>query len=140
MTGGLHPHLKQLVTSLKEYDAVQLGMSKALGLTYYDPVPHELIDAFSHDPAIVTGSTRQKRGWEAVEYIHVNIVWQGNTVQMYLRQTRHAEITPPESVLDSLLKSLQQSLDALERRRGLISEKVQEVTETLARTKKLHTS
>ena len=88
----------------------------------------------------MTGSTRRKRGWEAVEDIHDNIVWQRNTVQTYLRQTRRAEITPPESVLDSLRKSLQQSLDALERRRGLISQKVQEVTETLARTKKLHTS
>ena len=102
--------------------------------------PHELTDAFPHDPAIVTGSTRRKRGWEAVEDIHDNIVWQRNTVQTYLRQTRRAAITPPESVLDSLLKSLQQLLDAFEHRPGIMSQKVQKVTETLARTKKLHTS
>jgi hypothetical protein len=114
-------------------------MSKALGLTY-EPLPPELTDAFSHDPAVVTGSTRQKRGWQAVEDIHDNVVRQRNTVQTYLQQTRHAEIAPPASVLDSPLKSLQQSLDALERRRGLISQKVQEVTETLTRTKKLHMS
>ena len=131
--------LQRIAGGIKEYDAVQLKMSKALGLTY-DPLPPELTDAFSHDPAVVTGSTRQKKGWEAVEDIHDNIVRQRNTVQTYLQQTRHAEITPPESVLDSPLKSLQQSLDALERRRGLISQKVLEVTETLARTKKLHMS
>ena len=131
--------LQRIAGGIKEYEAVQLKMSKVLGLPY-DPLPLELIDAFSHDPAVVTGSTRQKRGWQAVEDIHDNIVRQRNTVQTYLQQTRHAEIIPPASVLDSPLKSLQQSLDALECRRGLISQKVQEVTETLARTKKLHMS
>ncbi|KAH8997325.1 hypothetical protein EDB92DRAFT_2052299 [Lactarius akahatsu] len=131
--------LQRIAGGIKEYEAVQLKMSKALGLTY-DPLPPELTDAFSHDPAVVTGSTRQKRGWQAVEDIHDNIVRQRNTVQTYLQQTCHVEITPPASVLDSPLQSLQQSLDALERRRGLISQKVQEVTETLARTKELHTS
>ncbi|KAH9178744.1 hypothetical protein EDB89DRAFT_2170981 [Lactarius sanguifluus] len=130
--------LQRIAGGIKEYEAVQLKMSKALGLTY-DPLPPELTDAFSHDPAVVTGSTRQKRGWQAVEDIHDNIVRQRNTVQTYLQQTCDVEITPPASVLDSPLQSLQQSLDALERRRGLISQKVQEVTETLARTKKLHT-
>jgi hypothetical protein len=131
--------LQRIAGGIKEYEAVQLKMAKALGLTH-DALPPELTEAFSHDPAVVTGSTRQKRGWQAVEDIHDNIIRQRNTVQAYLQQAGHAEITPPASVLDSPLKSLQQSLDALERRRGLISEKVQEVTETLARTKKLHMS
>ena len=131
--------LQRIAGGIKEYEAVQLKMSKALGLTH-DALPPELTEAFSHDPAVVTGSTRQKRGWQAVEDIHDNINRQRNTVQAYLQQAGHAEITPPASVLDSPLKSLQQSLDALEHRRGLISEKVQEVTETLERTKKLHMS
>jgi hypothetical protein len=131
--------LQRIAGGIKEYEAVQLKMSKALGLTH-DPLPVELTEAFSHDPSVVTGSTRQKRGWQAVEDIHDNIIRQRNTIQAYLQQPGHAEITPPASVLDSPLKSLQQSLDALEHRRGLISQKVQEVTETLERTKKLHVS
>ena len=114
-------------------------MSKSLGLTY-NPLPPELTEAFSHDPSVVTGSTRQKKGYQAVEDIHDNIMQQRNTVQAYLQQAGHDKITPPASVLDSPLKSLQQSLDALESRRSLISQKVQEVTETLARTKELHMS
>ncbi|KAI0308180.1 hypothetical protein B0F90DRAFT_130923 [Multifurca ochricompacta] len=131
--------LQRIANGIKEYEAVQAKMSKALGLTY-NPLPPELIDAFSHDPAVVTGSTRQKRSWQAVEDIHGNIARQRNTVRKYLQQARHEEVTPPESVLDSPLKSLQQSLDALERRRSLIFSKVQEVTETLARVKQLHAS
>jgi len=59
-------------------------------------------------------------------------------VREFLQQTRHVEVAPPPSVLDSPLKSLQQSLDALEQRRGTISQKVQEVIETLTRVKRLH--
>jgi hypothetical protein len=77
-------------------------------------------------------------GWQAVEDIHNNIARQRNTVRKYLQQARHVEVTPPPSVLDSPLKSLQQSLDALESRRGMISQKVQEVIETLTRVKQLH--
>lgn len=56
----------------------------------------------------------------------------------YLQQARDVEVSPPPSVLDSPLKSLQQSLDALEQRRSVISQKVQEVTETLTRVKQIH--
>jgi hypothetical protein len=59
-------------------------------------------------------------------------------VREYLEQERHVEVAPLPSVLDSPLKSLQQSLDALEQRRGAISQKVQEVIETLTRVKQLH--
>ena len=118
---------------------MQSNLSKTLGITY-TPLPPELIDAFSHDPAVVTGATRHKKGWQAVEDIHNNIVRQRNTVRTYLRQARDTVFAPPGSVLDSPLKSLQQSLDALERCRTDIFKKVQEAAETLARVKKLHTS
>ena len=58
----------------------------------------------------------------------------------FLQQARDVEVAPPQSVLDSPLKSLQQSLDALEQRRSVISQKVQEVNETLTRVKKIHAS
>jgi hypothetical protein len=116
---------------------VQAKLCKTLGLNY-SPLPPELIDAFSHDPSVVTGATRQKRGWQAVEDIHTNIARQRNTVREFLEQARHVEVAPPRSVLDSPLKSLQQSLDALEQRRGMISQKVQEVIETLTRVKQEH--
>jgi len=116
---------------------VQSKLCRTLGVNY-TPLPPELIDAFSHDPAVVTGATRQKGGWQAVEDIHSNITRQRDTVREYLRQERHVEVAPLPSVLDSPLRSLQQSLDALEQRRGTISQKVQEVIETLARVKQLH--
>ena len=56
----------------------------------------------------------------------------------FLQQARDVEVAPPQSVLDSPLKSLQQSLDALEQRRSVISQKVQEVNETLTRVKQVH--
>ncbi|KAI0275041.1 hypothetical protein BC834DRAFT_27429 [Gloeopeniophorella convolvens] len=129
--------LQRVAGGIKEYELVQTKMSKALGLTY-KPLPPEVIDAFSHDPAVVTGSTRQNKGWQAVENIHDNIMRQRNTVQTYLQGACTAEIAPPASVLKSPLKSLQQSLDALEKRRRSISKKVEEVNETLTRVKKLH--
>jgi hypothetical protein len=129
--------LQRIAGGIKEYEAIQAKLSKTLGLTY-SPLPPELIDAFSHDPAVVTGATRHKRGWQAVEDIHYNIAQQRNTVSEYLQQARHGEVAPPPSVLDSPLKSLQQSLDALEQRRSLIFQKVQEVNETLTRVKQVH--
>jgi septal ring factor EnvC (AmiA/AmiB activator) len=131
--------LQRISNGIKEYEAVHSSVSKTLGLTY-TPLPPDLIDAFSHDPAVVTGATRHRKGWQAVEDIHKNIVRQRNTVQAYLQRARDAVFAPPESVLDSPLGSLQQSLDALERRRADVSNKVQEVSETLARVKTLHAS
>jgi hypothetical protein len=116
---------------------VQASLYRSLGLNH-SPLPPELIDAFSHDPSVVTGATRQKGGWQAVEDIHDNIARQRNTMREFLQQARHVEVAPPPSVLESPLKSLQQSLDALEERRGMISQKVQEVIETLTRVKQLH--
>ena len=58
----------------------------------------------------------------------------------FLQQARDVEVAPPQSVLDSPLKSLQQSLHALEQRRSVISQKVQEVSETLTRVKQIHAS
>jgi len=61
-------------------------------------------------------------------------------VRNFLQKSRDVEVAPPQSVLDSPLKSLQQSLDALEERRSVISQKVQEVSETLTRVKEIHAS
>ncbi len=131
--------MQRIAGGIKEYEAIQAKLSKTLGLTY-TPLPPELIDAFSHDPAVVTGATRQKRGWQAVEDIHANIIRQRSTVREFLQRARDIEVAPPPSVLDSPLKSLQQSLDALEQRRSVISRKVQEVSETLTRVKQIHAS
>ena len=131
--------MQRISNGIKEYEAVHSSVSKTLGLPY-TPLPLDLIDAFSHDPAVVTGATRHRKGWQAVEDIHKNIVRQRNTVQAYLQRARDAEFAPPGSVLDSPLGSLQQSLDALEQRRTDVSNKVQEVSETLARVKTLHAS
>ena len=129
--------LQRIAGGIKEYEVIQSKLSKTLGLTY-SPLPPELIDAFSHDPAVITGATRQKRGWRAVEDIHSNIARQRDTVRTFLQQARDVEVAPPPSVLDSPLKSLEQSLDALEQRRSIISQKVQEVSETLTRVKQIH--
>ncbi|KAH9954401.1 hypothetical protein BC827DRAFT_1272640 [Russula dissimulans] len=129
--------LQRIAGGIKEYEAIQAKLSKTLGLAY-SPLPPSLIDAFSHDPAVVTGATRHKGGWQAVEDIHSNIARQRNTVREYLQQAREVEVAPPPSVLDSPLRSLQQSLDALEQRRAIITQKVHEVTETLTRVKQLH--
>jgi hypothetical protein len=131
--------LQRIAGGIKEYEAVQAKLSKSFGLDY-TPLPPELIDAFSHDPSVVTGATRQKKGWQAVEDIHNNIARQRNAVRVYLQQARRVEVPPPPSVLESPLKSLRQSLDTLEQRRGIIIRKVQEVTDTLTRVKRLHTA
>jgi hypothetical protein len=101
----------------------------------YRSLPPELIDAFSHDLAVVTGATRQ-----AVEDIHPNIIRQRSTVREFLQQACDVEVAPPPSVLDSPLRSLQQWLDALEQRRSVISQEVQEVGEILTRVKQIHGS
>ncbi|KAI0068164.1 hypothetical protein BV25DRAFT_1793524 [Artomyces pyxidatus] len=131
--------LQRIAAGVKEYESVQSRMSRALGLEY-SPLPHDLIDAFSHDPAVVTGSTRYLKGWRAVENIHEHILEQTETVQSFIRTAKPVDNSTQGSVLETPIRSLLQSMDALEGHRSSITTKTQEVSEALARVKKLHAS
>ncbi|KAA1468019.1 hypothetical protein DENSPDRAFT_927033 [Dentipellis sp. KUC8613] len=132
--------LQRIAVGVKEYEAVQSRMAKIFGHSYVS-LPPELLDAFSHDPAVVTGSTKWLRGWRAVENIHDHISSQVDTVQAFLHQmAEQPEVTRPASLLEGPLSSLQRSLEALEGRRASIIERSQEVEDTLLRIKELHTA
>ncbi|KAI0319760.1 hypothetical protein OF83DRAFT_1169904 [Amylostereum chailletii] len=131
--------LQRVSLSVKEYEAVQSRMSKALGLTYKS-LPQDLLDALSHDPAVITGHTRSLRGWRAVENVNDNIQNQTETIQHFLQQNDLGKVPRQASILDNPLNSLIRALEILESRKTGIVEKAKEVAEVLARVKKLHAS
>ncbi|THH19033.1 hypothetical protein EW146_g2044 [Bondarzewia mesenterica] len=132
--------LQRIATGVKEYDVVQSRMSKIFGLSFV-PLSPELLDAFSHDPAVVTGSTRFYRGWRAVESIHEHIQRQQETVQTFLQQAEARGHLPPQpNILDKPLAALSRALDDLEGHRAAITEQSEKVAQALARVKELHST
>ncbi|ETW87054.1 hypothetical protein HETIRDRAFT_377792 [Heterobasidion irregulare TC 32-1] len=130
--------LQRVAVSVKEYDNAQTRMSRSLGLSF-STLPPELLDALSHDPAIVIGSTRLLKGWRAVEDIHDHIRNQQETIQAFLVQASEQDDIPPQpSILDHPLSALSRSLDALEVNRVSITEQSHKVAEALAKVKELH--
>ena len=115
-------------------------MLKTFGLPYVS-LPPELLDALSHDPAVVTGSTRHHKGWRAVDNIHEHILRQAETVDLFLQHlSSQSELPPPRSVLDTPLSILEQSLKILEQRKSALANKAYSVGDMLSRVKQLHSS
>ncbi|TFY79454.1 hypothetical protein EWM64_g4558 [Hericium alpestre] len=132
--------LQRIAAGVKEYEAVQGRMTKALGHSYVS-LPADLLDAFSHDPAVVTGSTRWLRGWRAVENIHEHIQSQVETVQSFLlKVSEDGKLPPQHSLLDNPISVLMRSLDVLEDRRAELAVKAAMVEERLNKVKATHAS
>lgn len=132
--------LQRIATSVKDYEGIQDTLYKLIGLSRTGLSP-DLMDALSHDPAVITGSTRGVRGWRAVENIHEHLIRQAETIQTFLQSADtvgDVELHP--NALDQHLAGLTQSLDILESRRVDLEKRSSIVAETLSRIKIVHAS
>lgn len=132
--------LQRVGANVREYENVQERLSVLLGTTH-TPIAQEVLDAFSHDPASVTGSTRRFKSWRAVEDIHERIIRQQDTLQAFVASiSQSADGGTHSSVIEEPITSLAQSLEQLEQRRQDIVDKAEEVAEALMRVKDIHTN
>ncbi|KAL1748978.1 membrane protein [Schizophyllum fasciatum] len=130
--------LHRVAGNVKEYENVQCNISRALGLPYKS-LPQEVLDAFSHDPAAVTGSTRRLRGYRAVDDIHKRLRKQQETLQNYLSDTGNSgRLETSGSIFDDSISSLLTTITALEGHRNDIYVQARGVTEVLQRVQVLH--
>lgn len=130
--------LHRVAGNVKEYENVQSNISRALGLPYKS-LPQEVVDAFSHDPAAVTGSTRRLRGYQAVDDIHKRLQRQQETLRSYLCQSGHlGRLETSESIFDSSISTLLTTIAALEGHRHEILDQTRNVTDVLQRVQVLH--
>ncbi|TRM65886.1 hypothetical protein BD626DRAFT_486135, partial [Schizophyllum amplum] len=120
--------LHRVAGNVKEYENVQSNISRALGLPYKS-LPQEVVDAFSHDPAAVTGSTRRLRGYLAVDDIHKRLQRQQETLRI---------TSTSESIFDSSISTLLTTIAALEGHRHEILDQTRNVTDVLQRVQVLH--
>ncbi|KAI0778335.1 hypothetical protein BD413DRAFT_601117 [Trametes elegans] len=129
-------HLLQRVSaSTREYDSLQSGLSDLLRIPY-PKIPPEVMDAFVHDPASVTGATRRVKGWQAVEDIHSRIQRQRETLESFLRsQSEEGNVTPLSNVFDDQINAAMQALEQLALQREALVRKAEEVTTVLKRVK-----
>ncbi|KAI0652002.1 hypothetical protein C8Q79DRAFT_935724 [Trametes meyenii] len=129
-------HLLQRVSaSAREYDSVQGGLSDLLQISY-PRIPPEVMDAFVHDPAAVTGATQRVRGWEAVEDIHARIQRQRDILQSFICcDLQDGGPAPAANVFDHQIEGAIQALQQLASQREFLVRRAEEVTEVLKRVK-----
>lgn len=100
-------------------------------------LPRELLDAFGHDPAAVTGATRRYHGWRAVDDIHRRLCRQREVFWAFLSHN-NANMSVSNSVLKDPITSLLRSLSDLEVHSHVIAKRAAEVEETLKSVQKIH--
>jgi hypothetical protein len=130
--------LQRLTGEIKEFDGVQSSLSELLCVPGFH-VPQQVLDAFSHDPAAVTGSTRRLKGWRAVEDIHARISWQREVLQNFVTAVAGLKGKDlPTGIFDESIAGLMESVAQLEQHRDVIVENAEEVTDLLARVREIH--
>ncbi|KNZ75028.1 hypothetical protein J132_05318 [Termitomyces sp. J132] len=128
--------LNRISGDIREYDVVQSNAMASLGIAQLG-LPRELIDAFGHDPAAVTGSTRRFQGWRAVDDIQHRLLRQREAFRAFLSRAQN-QSPRSKSVLDDPISSLVQSLKALELHSQKITGRALEVGETLKTVQAMH--
>jgi hypothetical protein len=128
--------LNRISAAVREYDAIQNASMKTPGIPHL-PLPKELVEAFSHDPAAVTGATRRLRGWRAVEDIHQRVLRQRETFKSFL-STRPTPSSDPVHILDDPISKLLETLDVLETEKDEIMSTAASLTELLHEVQDMH--
>ncbi|KAK7059198.1 hypothetical protein VNI00_001825 [Paramarasmius palmivorus] len=130
--------LNRIASGVREYEMCQSGLMNYLGLPYKG-LPQDLLEAFSHDPAAVTGSTRRLKSWRAVDDIHARLTRQRAVFEEFLASDNgHGGFPVTHDVLQEPILALIQSLDQLEAHKVAIASKAKEVSELLRDTQQIH--
>lgn len=131
--------LQRVSGNVREYENVQSHLSALLGRPYAS-VPKEVLDAFSHDPASITGSTRRFEMYRAVEYIHERVELQQETLRSFALSILDEDyISAGRSVFDHKITDLAESLHQLEQHRSRLAAEAEQVVQALAEVKEIHT-
>lgn len=128
--------LNRVSTGVREYDLAQSNAMKSLQIPH-NSLPRELLDAFGHDPAAVTGATRRFRGWRAVDDIYNRVIRQREVFGVFLSQASGNPLDP-SNVLDDPVAALVGSLERLEDHKEKIATKAREVADLLASVQTTH--
>ncbi|KAJ3817964.1 hypothetical protein F5880DRAFT_1687558, partial [Lentinula raphanica] len=104
-------------------------------------LPPLLLEAFSHDPANVTSSTKRLKSYRAVDDIHNRLTKQREVFREFLDRNRnlgdktsHLE----EDILKSPIDALLRTLKDVEEHRLRVVDKEKEVSEMLKETQVIH--
>lgn len=125
--------------SFMEFDDIHHFMADKLGLPY-TRIPTDVLDAFNHDPAAVTGPTRRLSGWRAVEDIHLRLERQRDTLLLFtsaLSNTIEPMALSSNAIYDEAITTLSDRLDQLHVERSEVLQKVRRTNELVAKVKEL---
>ncbi|KAJ6621153.1 hypothetical protein B0H10DRAFT_1790560, partial [Mycena sp. CBHHK59/15] len=130
--------LNHIAAGIREFDKAQSSLANSLNIPYKG-IPRNLMDAFSHDPAAVTGPTRKYRSWRAVDDIHNRLALQRETFREFLSHTPDIDCSKGSgSVLADPIAALVQSLKTLDAERREIAWKATEVSDILKTVQTVH--
>ncbi|KAJ6504409.1 hypothetical protein DFH09DRAFT_1201572 [Mycena vulgaris] len=131
--------LNHIAAGVREYDQAQASLSTSLKVPHKG-IPRELVEAFSHDPAAVTGATRKYQSWRAVDDIHHRLARQRQTFQEFLSQVPPVDSSTGsvESVLADPISALIDSLSVLDSERREIAWRATEVSDALKTVQTVH--
>ncbi|KAJ7103322.1 hypothetical protein B0H15DRAFT_975630, partial [Mycena belliarum] len=131
--------LNRIAVGVREYDEAQTSLSASLNVDH-KRLPRELVDAFSHDPAAVTGATRKYQSWRAVDDIHDRLARQRETFREYLAHSSHADSSQAsaKSILADPISALMESLKTLDEQRREIAWRATEVSAVLKTVQTVH--
>lgn len=125
--------------SFVEFDDIHHFMADKLGLPY-TRIPSDVLDAFNHDPAAVTGPTRRLSGWRAVEDIHLRLERQRDTLLLFtsaLSDTIKPLALSSNGIYDDAISTLTDRLEQLHAERSSALQKVRRTNELVAKVKDL---
>ncbi len=121
---------------MKDYDSLQnLTPENVRGML--PAVPKELVEAFGHDPAGVTGPTRRLQGWRAVEDIHHRVHRQQHTFKSFFN-TFDEQPPSGQCALDKPIEILEMSLEELEKQKTEITANAESVSQLLKAIQEVH--
>ncbi|KAF9015610.1 hypothetical protein BDQ17DRAFT_1341352 [Cyathus striatus] len=127
--------LNRISAGIKDLETAQRTAEKVIGIPH-KRLPQDLVEAFGHDPAAVTGATRNLYGWRAVEDIHHRLVRQRAVFRDFLQ--KQERISDFKSVLNDPITDLIRSLKTLENSKDQVAIKTEEIAETLTSVQNIH--
>lgn len=128
--------LNRISTSMKDYNSLQNLVQDNMRVILPD-IPKDLVDAFGHDPAGVTGSTRRMQGWQAVEDIHQRVQRQRRIFQSFF-ETFQEPLPNNSCPLDKPIETLEGLLQALTVQNAEIVSDAETVSELLKVVQEVH--
>ncbi|PPR08127.1 hypothetical protein CVT24_012371 [Panaeolus cyanescens] len=130
--------LNRISSAIKEYDHLQNHSAHVPGSNAIK-LPKELVEAFGHDPAAVTGATRRLQDWRAVEDIHQRVHRQRAVFREFLDSFSGGD-TAESCLLEKPMADILQALDELDVQRSSIVSQAENVASQLDAVQKAHAS